>query len=62
VKDLVRVLDLNTQIKIHYVRAHTDKKDILSMGNQKADKLAKLANNFKADPNDIGQGRSLSFF
>jgi ribonuclease HI len=50
VSHLVSVLKSNPQIKTHYVRAHTNKKDMISMGNQKADMLAKLATKSKADP------------
>ena len=40
VKELYSVLKQNKNVKLKHIKAHTNKKDILSKGNEEADKLA----------------------
>ena len=43
VKEVYSLFKENDSVSIEYVRAHSNKKDQLSKGNDGADKLAKLA-------------------
>jgi len=53
VKLLDKCVD-NKKIHLEYIKAHTGKKDDVSVGNEKADKLAKDAINNKLEPIIIG--------
>jgi hypothetical protein len=50
VQELARLLKDNPHMNTNFVKAHTDKKDMISKGNDRADKLAKAGTKIKADP------------